>query len=148
MTIYDTVFSLPEITARIKKAEKQAGVDIVFIDYLQNCTVPGAKDIYTEQSRLIKALQQQAKLSRCCIVALSQLSNSAAREDNGILEFKGAGEIAATADLGLKLNRYKDDERKMLVTIGKGRHWTKGAQVLQFVNDWTSLKEIEHTDNW
>ncbi|MFC1827762.1 DnaB-like helicase C-terminal domain-containing protein [Thermodesulfobacteriota bacterium] len=148
LTIYDTVFSLPEITARIKKAEKQAGVDIVFIDYLQNCTVPGAKDIYTEQSRLIKALQQQAKLTRCCIVALSQLSNSAAREENGILEFKGAGEIAATADIGLKLNRYTDNERNMLVTIGKGRHWTRGAQVMQFQNNWTSLQEIEHADNW
>ena len=148
LTIYDDVYSLPEITTRIRKAEMQGGIDIVFIDYLQNCTVPGAKDSYTEMSRLIKSLQVQAKLSRVTIIALSQLSNSAAREESGILEFKGAGEIAATADIGLKLNRYKDDERKMLVTIGKGRHWTKGAQVMQFQNNWTSLKEIEHRDNW
>ena len=141
LTIYDDVFELPEIEAAVRKADLQGGVDIVFIDYLQNISVPGAKSEYEAMNKVAKTIQRLAKQVNATIVCLSQIPNHAAREDTGIIEFKGAGEIAAVSDVGIWLKRDKDDKGKILFDVRKNRHGALTKVVLAYDNGWTSLIE-------
>lgn len=145
--IFDDVYEITEIETTLTKLSQQGGVDVVFLDYLQNCVVDGANSEYQEMSALAKRLQKLAKKIRATIVCLSQVSNSSAKDDSGILQFKGAGEFAAVADVGIMLQKSKDVKTQMLLDIRKHRHGKKGKQVMQYTEAWTRLDEIDHADN-
>lgn len=141
--IFDKVRTVDGIANQCRKIEMEHGrVDVVFVDFIQNITKPGCSSKYEMMSEIALDLQELAKDLRCCIVCLSQIPNSAGREDAGILEYKGAGEIAAAADLGVMLKRDKKNEQVLFWETRKNRHGPCCKAILQFVNGWTSIDEV------
>lgn len=149
--LYDDLYSMQDIEMRLRQLTMRRNVDIVFIDYIQNMTYAGAKSEYESKSEIAKGLQRIAKQLNTCIVCMSQISNSAARDDGDeVLEYKGAGEIAAVADIGIRLKRdntENGEKDNLMFCVRKNRHGQLATQVLKFVNNWTRLKEIKHDEN-
>ena len=140
--LHDDISEISEIESALRKIRLQEGkLDLVFIDYLQNCQIAHAKSEYAAMSELAKRVQKLGKDLGCTIVCLSQLSNDEAIEDKGILRFKGAGEFAAVADIGIKLARRRDLPQRILCDVRKNRHGPLCRQVLDFVDNWTRLEE-------
>ena len=147
MFLFDNIYSFQDIEMRLRQISMSGNIDVVFIDYVQNMTFVGADKEYDKTQKIAKGLQRIAKQLKCCIVCLSQIPNSAAKEDNGLLEYKGGGELAAVADLGIWLKRNKNDKELLAFEIRKNRHGATGKQILKFVNHFKRLKEIPHDEN-
>ncbi len=145
--IYEDVFELSEIEAVARKHNLRDGIDILFIDYVQNCRVEGAKSEYQEQAIMAKSIQKLAKDVRATIVCLSQVSNSIGRGDTDNFELKGAGEWAAVSDIGIMLQRSKEDDTLLKLEVKKNRHGAKTKQVFRYSQDFTSLSEHDEYSN-
>ena len=107
----------------------------------QNLCKKGYSKKYEMMSQIAIDLQCLAHELRCTVVCLSQLPNSAAKEDAGILEFKGAGEIAAACDVGVLMERAKNDKRVILFDIRKNRHGKLKKLLLKFDESWVRMDE-------
>lgn len=147
LTVHDDLYQLAEIETACRKMEMQGGVDVVVIDYVQNCQVADAKSSYQEQATLAKRLQKLAKDVEANIICLSQVSNSVGRGDTDQLELKGSGEWAAVSDVSVMLKRSKDDDTKLLFGVMKHRHGVKHGngegQLLRYENGFTRIVEID-----
>jgi len=141
LTIYDDIYRLDEIETAFRKADLQGGVNVGFIDYVQNCKWPNAKSQYQEQAEMAKRFQSLAKDIRATLICLSQVSNDVGRGNTEQLELKGAGEWAAVSDLGLMLTRHKTEKHRLKVAIKKNRHGALGDCELEYKNDYTRLEE-------
>jgi replicative DNA helicase len=141
LTIYDDVYRLDDIETAFRKADLQGGVDVGWIDYVQNCRWPEAKSQYQEQAEMAKRLQSLAKEVRATLVCLSQVSNDVGRGNTDQLELKGAGEWAAVSDVGIMLKRNKTEKHRLKVEIKKNRHGALGEAEFEYVNEYTSLHE-------
>jgi replicative DNA helicase len=118
----DDVYDIGTIEEAIKVNE----YDFIVLDFIQNLITKN-KDEYTAMSEASIKLQKMAKEYNCCIIVLSQLSNSAYK--NGSLEYKGSGGIAMVADLGFFIVRPKDDEEdknKLILSLRKNRRGISG----------------------
>jgi replicative DNA helicase len=120
LIIYDDVRTLDEICLKIKKHVLQGHVDIVAIDYVQNI-IGGGNSIYNDMRLVGPVLLDLAVDLGITIVALSQVSNESMRDDSQIIGLKGAGELAAAADIVLWLKRIKGNERALDCEIRKNR---------------------------
>lgn len=141
--VFDHVRNISDLANQCRKIVLQNGkLDVVFIDFIQNIRKKGCSSTYEMMKEIAIDLQDLAKELRCCIVCLSQIPTGAAKEDAGILEFKGAGEIAAAADLGVLLKKDKNHEGVLLWETRKNRHGKCGNFLLQFSDNWTNLQEI------
>lgn len=140
--IYTKTSSIDEIMAQCRKHKMSGKLDMVWIDFIQNVYRPGAKDQYTMMSTVARDLQALAHELDCTIVCLSQLPNHAGREDSGILEYKGAGEIAAACDVGVLMKRAKEDKSKLLFEVRKNRHGKCEQYLMQFADGWTRIAEV------
>ncbi len=145
--LYDKLYKIEDIehAARTLK-ESKCGLDIVAIDYLQNLWGDGT--IYDRMSRLAPILQYLAKELQVTIIALSQVSNQYVREkgSSGVYGYKGAGEIAASADLGISLSRDSHVKERMIFAVEKNRHGRLGEGVLNYVCGYSRLEE-QTTEN-
>jgi replicative DNA helicase len=139
--IKDDIIKMDQIETFCKKLSMKHGLDVVFIDFIQNLRRTGANNKYEMMSDIAIDIQQLAKTCKCTIVCLSQIPNSAAKEDNGILEFKNAGEIAAAADLGVIMKRSKTDNETILFDVKKNRHGPLFHFGLKYENNFTRLDE-------
>lgn len=142
--IYDDIYTAGDIETAFRKADLQGGIDIGFIDYVQNCKVPDAKSQYQEQADMAKRFQQLAKDVRATLICLSQVSNDVGRGNTDQLELKGAGEWAAVSDIGIMLQRHKTDKYKLKYQIKKNRHGALGEQILEYRADYTRLVEVSN----
>lgn len=140
--IHDDVYALGDIETVFRKADLQGGVDIGFIDYVQNCQVPEAKSEYQVGSMLAKRLQKMAKDVTCCLVCLSQVSNDVGRGNTEQLEYKGAGEWAAVSDVGIHLQRHKTEKHRLKYSVKKNRHGALLDQELEYKAEYTRLEVI------
>lgn len=96
MEFYDNIYSYEAIEQTIKEKK----FEFVIIDFIQNIIIKGM-DEYSKLSYVALQLQKLAKEVNCCILVLSQLSNTISRENSGMtLEYKGSGSIATVCDLG------------------------------------------------
>lgn len=141
LTIYDDIYQLDDIETAFRRKKLQGGVDVGFIDYVQNCRWSGAKSEYQEQANLAKRVQSLAKEVGSAIVCLSQVSNDVGRGNTDQLELKGAGEWAAVSDLGVMLQRHKTEKHRLKYMIKKNRHGALGECGLDFMNEYTRLQE-------
>lgn len=147
LIIFDDVYKFKEITEKARSIKAQVGLDLLFIDFIQNITGEGS--IYERMSILAPQLQALAKELNCTVIATSQVSNEAVRDSSDLIGYKGAGEIAAAADLGLWLEREKSKQSKgyeinsevLNVVIRKNRHGPLGKSTLRFTNNFTGLIE-------
>ena len=141
--LFDQIRTVGGIENQCRKIALQHGsVDVVFIDFIQNIGKKGCASKYEMMSEIALDLQALAKELRCCVVCLSQIPTGAAKEDAGILEFKGAGEIAAAADLGVLLTKHKTEKGVILWESRKNRHGACGKFLLQYSDGYTRMQEI------
>lgn len=139
--IYDDVYEVGKIETVFRRADLQAGVNIGFIDYVQNCQLPGTYSDRQEGSTMAKRFQKMAKDVSCTLICLSQVSNDVGRGNTEQLEYKGAGEWAAVADVGVHLQRHKTDKHLLKYQIKKNRHGRLAETIFQYNSEYTKLKE-------
>jgi len=112
--IIENPFLLPEhihTLFGIKKFIKDNKPEIVFIDYVQMIQTNSRDDIYKKMTTIAFALKEIAKENECCIVALSQVNESAQKTNsNATAGFKGSGDLMAASDVAIILKRYFDEE--------------------------------------
>lgn len=137
--IYDDIYSFEGIRDRCRAIRTIFQLDLVFVDFIQNMEAEGS--IYERMSLIPVHLQAMAKDLNTCVVAMSQVSNEAARSDSRVIGYKGAGEIAAACDLGLWLERDQQDVELLLCSIRKNRHGPTGKKRLRFTENFTRIVE-------
>jgi len=135
--LYDSIYTFNGIYEVCKAI---GYLDVVFVDFLQN--MQGEGGIYERMSVLPVQLQMMGKELNTCVIAMSQVSNEAARGDPRIIGYKGAGELAAACDLGLWLERDKDDDQALHCYIRKNRHGPTGKASLRYTDSFTRLAEV------
>lgn len=121
MYFVDDRYYLTEILKTIREND----FDYVVIDFIQNVMEKG--DEYEKLSKVSLEFQKIAKEKNCCIVVLSQLSNSAYKTD--ALEYKGSGSIATVCDLGIFVTRQENTLDKMTLKVKKNRRGRSGIEV-------------------
>lgn len=124
MYFYDDIYKLE----LIEKEAKENGYEFIVIDFIQNVLYQG-KDEYERLSKISLALQKLAKDTNSCILALSQLSNEAAKHN--YMEFKGSGSIATVCDLGIFLKRSdpENNENWIELLVKKNRRGFSGGKI-------------------
>jgi len=139
--LYDRLYKIEDIE-RTATILKEQGLDIIAIDYLQNLWGEGS--IYEKMSHLAPRLQYLAKDLQVTIVALSQVSNQFQRDKGagGVFGYKGAGEIAASADLGIELERDQNVKERMIFKVVKNRHGRIGDGILEYVHGYVKFQEV------
>ena len=118
-------------------------VDCFFIDYLQQ--IESDEKTHYDTLRVVsKELQGYAQSLGVPIIAFSQLSNESINSHSESIGYKGSGDIANSADLGLELRldeeskdilkeKFKNKEPIRIKLIArKNRHGQMGTQDLLF----------------
>lgn len=117
MALYDDLYALEEIEREIEKMR----LDFVVIDFVQNMIHQGLE--YERLTEISKRLQKHAKKTDCCILILSQLSNTVAdsKETDKKPRFKGSGQIGIIADQAFFLERNELDDTLVNLFLSKNR---------------------------
>ncbi len=76
LTIYDNVYTVEEMRLKIKKQKLKTGLDIVFLDFIQN--LRGESNIYDRMSNAAISLQQIAQELNVTMFLASQVSQASA----------------------------------------------------------------------
>jgi len=140
LVVYDDVYNVDAMRLKIKKHKLQGGADVVCVDFIQNLS--GAGTLYERISDGIVKLQQMAKELEVTMLFASQVNNEAMRSNNEVIGLKGAGELAASADIVLWLKRVKGEgnEKYLDVEIKKNRPFGKtGIAPLMFNEIWSKV---------
>ena len=125
--IYDSLYTVTKIRRAAKRIKEQQGLDVVFVDFIQNLSETGDE---VKDARLAAIqLQAMAKELDVCVVALSQISNAQAMQQNetgamgNYYAFKGSGAIKDAADVAIMLDRDRVNKPDVLwVNVVKNRH--------------------------
>ncbi len=162
LLIYDDIRSVKEVSAEIRSMVLNEGVDICFIDFIQNVEM-GQKDPYSAMREVALEVQRIAKELKVTMVLASQLSNSygAKGSSNATVEYKNAGELAAAADVGIMLwdhkKKYEENMQRaeyqlpygykpILLDVKKSRHTTTGT--VPMILEYPSGRIIECPPKW
>jgi replicative DNA helicase len=126
--VFDTIYKMSQIRSEMKRMKERDGLDVLIIDFIQNIQgstgeeVGDAREVALECQRLAKELS-------CTVIAMSQLSNAMAQQDDeqkgkgDYYAFKGSGAIKDAADVAIMLRRARRAQSPMLeVEIKKNRH--------------------------
>lgn len=125
LVIYDNVYTIEDIRLKAKKRKIREGLDVLFVDFIQN--LRGAENIYERMSNAAVELQHIAQELKITVVIASQVSQASANWQNKeAIEYKGAGEIAAVADVAIWLKKVEDDLSARQVILRKVRHGIPG----------------------
>jgi len=134
---------LSEILTAMVVERKTQGTEVFVIDYAQ-LVKAGGTGLYEDMRALAMKLQHFCRTQNVPIILVSQVSNESARaEDSNVIGFKGAGDLAASADVAIELvsaDTKEDREYKMnsgeptLVNmmVKKNRHGRIFTQELEF----------------
>lgn len=121
LIIYDNVYTVGEIRLKAKKKKLRDGLDVVIVDFIQN--LRGELSIYERMSNAAIGLQQIAQELGITMVLASQVTQASADwAKKEVIGYKGAGEIAAVADVGLWIKRVEDDLQARRIVLRKMRH--------------------------
>ncbi len=123
--------------------DRPAGLDLVIIDYLQLMHIAGrqSESRQTEISEISRAIKGLARELHAPVLALSQLSREAEKDDNGtpkLSHLRESGAIEQDADVVMILSRpplkerTADRENVMWVNIAKQRNGPTGRIELLF----------------
>ena len=135
--LFDSIYTFAEIE---KTCRDLGPLDVVFVDYIQN--LQGKGPIYERMARLPVQFEQMAKAHNTCIVCMSQVSNEAVKGGSDeVIGYKGAGELAASCDLGLWLRRDKHKDELMYCYVRKNRHGPKCMVELEYRDRFTRIAE-------
>lgn len=141
-----------EIRARARRLQREHGLGLIVIDYLQLMSVPGNKENRaTEISEISRSLKSLAKELSVPVIALSQLNRSVEqRQDKRpvMSDLRESGAIEQDADLIAFIYREEvynqDSPRKGIadIAIAKQRNGPIGDFPLTFVGRYTKF------ENW
>lgn len=123
MYFYDSVRKFEDI----KKEVVDNKYDFIVVDFIQNISVSG-KEEYDRLSFLAHSFQELAIAQNCCVLVVSQLSNSIAKEKReDIIEYKGSGEIGIVCDLGFFIEKGRLGEGSFALRLRKNRRGVTGT---------------------
>ena len=134
-----SVMSMRSRARRIK--QREGGLHLVVVDYLQLMTHPKAESRQLEISAISRSLKELARELDCPVIALSQLSRAVeSREDKRpqLSDLRESGSIEQDADVVLLLYRQEyynpteENKGKAEVIIGKQRNGPTGSVKLHF----------------
>ena len=141
-----------EIRARSRRLQREHGLGLIVVDYLQLMQVPGNKENRaTEISEVSRGLKALAKEMSCPVIALSQLNRSVEQRPDKkpvMSDLRESGAIEQDADLILFIYREEvynqDTPRKGIadIVIAKQRNGPIGDFPLTFVGRYTKF------ENW
>ena len=141
-----------EIRARARRLQREHGLGLIVVDYLQLMQVPGNKENRaTEISEISRGLKALAKELACPVIALSQLNRSVEQRTDKrpvMSDLRESGAIEQDADLILFIYREEvynqDTPRKGIadIAIAKQRNGPIGEFPLTFVGRYTKF------ENW
>jgi len=118
-TIAESMNEREKVLATVRK---HAGADCIFIDYLGQISSEERSE-YEQMTRISREIQATAMQNKVPIIALSQVSNESAKTTTQVLGFKGSGNVAAAADVGIELHRDKENQPDVLkINVRKNRH--------------------------
>lgn len=128
--IHDDLYNVTRIRRMARKAKEQMGsLDVIFVDFIQNLNETNTNDEVKDARAAAIQLQQLAKDMNCCVVALSQISNAQAmqQQESGAMgnyySFKGSGAIKDAADLAIMLDRDRVNKPDVMwFNVVKNRH--------------------------
>ncbi len=149
-----------EVRARARRlardCEKQGGLGLIVIDYLQLMQVAGNKENRaTEISEISRSLKALAKELRVPVIALSQLNRGVEqRQDKKpvMSDLRESGAIEQDADLIMMIYREEvyepDTPRKGIadIIIAKQRNGPTGEVHLTFLGKYTRFENLAHGD--
>jgi replicative DNA helicase len=149
--IDDTPSMTPtEVRARARRLQRERGLDLIVVDYLQLMRVAGtAENRATEISEISRSLKGLARELRVPIIALSQLNRSVeSRTDKKpvMSDLRESGAIEQDADLILFIYRDEvynhDSPRKGIadINIAKQRNGPTGEFPLTFLGKFTKFE--------
>lgn len=127
--LYDDVYSHDEMCYLARKHKLQRGIDVLFVDYLQNLKGGSGDKKHLWLESACNTYLALAKDLGCCVVALSQVTTGEARlKDEEVYSFKDAGAIRDIADKAFVLSRDREGEKDMRVgtlhcALKKNRTW-------------------------
>ncbi len=134
--------SLMELRARARRLQREHGLGLIVIDYLQLMQVPGStENRATEISEISRGLKALAKELNVPVVALSQLNRSLEQRTDKrpvMADLRESGAIEQDADVIMFIYRdeyyHKDSSDKGLaeVIIGKQRNGPTEAVTLRW----------------
>lgn len=84
--------------------------DVVIIDYLQKIPAPGVKDPFQRVSQVSHELQQNARMTKKTVIALSQLRRPDHEKAPTMADLRESGQIEQDADVILLLYKEEPDE--------------------------------------
>lgn len=138
--------NLASIRTHVRSMEKNGGIGLVVVDYLQQLNARDSNRNRSEQvqefSRGLKILARDFNVP---VVAMAQLNRGSTQRQNGkptMSDLRESGGIEADADVVLLMHRDEDDEDgRVHVLIEKNRSGPRGATTLDFWGNYARLAE-------
>ncbi len=141
-----------EIRARARRLQREHGLGLIVVDYLQLMQVPGNKENRaTEISEISRSLKALAKELNLPVIALSQLNRGVEQRTDKrpvMSDLRESGAIEQDADLIIFIYRdevyNQDTPRKGIadITIAKQRNGPIGDFPLTFVGRYTKFENF------
>lgn len=144
--------SVLELRSKARKHKAQHPLDLLIIDYLQlmqgSSRAESRQVEISEISRSIKGLARELK---CPIIALSQLSREAEKDDGGapkLSHLRESGAIEQDADVVMMLSRLPVSEQEgrenvILLTVAKQRNGPTGPVELLFEKNIQRFRNLD-----
>lgn len=140
INIYDDIYTLRAFEDRVSKSE----AEIIIVDYVQQMTILGK--LYERMSMAATELFRMCKQYKKFFVVLSQVDNASVRNESDVIGLKGAGELAASADIVamLKKGRSEDNNREVEIDFSKNRLFGETGKIsCQYSEHWTHIERNE-----
>ncbi|MFK8012553.1 MAG: replicative DNA helicase [Marinicellaceae bacterium] len=140
-----------EMRARCRRLQRQHGLDLIVIDYLQLMQIKGSENRVNEISEISRSLKGLAKELDIPVIALSQLNRSLEQRPNKrpvMSDLRESGAIEQDADLIVFIYRdevYNEDSMhkgKAEIILGKHRHGSTGMVPLTFIGEFTRFENF------
>lgn len=148
--------SLDELVAVARKWKHSEGLDVLFIDYAQRITVPGA-DRITEVSQIARGLKNLARDLNIPVIALAQVVKGVdSRNDKrpAAGDLANSDELTREADQILMLyrdevyNRDSQDQGVAEILIEKNRHGPTGFKRVRFVAETMAFQSLKRANDF
>ncbi len=137
-----------DIKAKAKKLQKQSGLDLIIIDYLQLMqSVKKYDNQHAELSEISRSLKLLAKELQVPVIALSQLNRESEKRIDTrprLAELKGSGSMEQDGDIICLLHRERKDgmlSKNTELIIAKQREGPIGIVNLLFVPETGGYKQ-------
>lgn len=122
LSIITDINEISKIKMSMIEQNMKSPVDVFFIDYLQLVQSKKHDNEYDVMRLASHELQEIGKHLNIPIIVLSQISNESAKNPDGrVMGYKGAGNIAAAADLAIELNPGEEDYETFRQKMNDGR---------------------------